>query len=287
MLAALTGFRAAAQVSVEVTTEQEQFLPGEALPVAVKITNRSGQQVNLGASPDWLTFNVESSENFVVIKNGEVPVLGEFDLESSQLGIKRVDLQPYFVIGKPGRYKIVATLRIKDWSVSTPSPAKYIDVINGADLWSQDFGVPPAPDVTNTAPEVRKFTLVEANYLKSQLRLYVRVTDAADAQVYKVAPLGTLVSFSHPEAQVDRTSRLHVLWQSGAQSFSYCVISAGGIVVQREIYDYFNSRPRLEVNGQGEVHVVGGVRRTQPTDYPAVKLPSELPSPSGVTAKPQ
>ena len=131
--------------------------------MAVKIINRSGQAVHLGSTPDWLTFNVESSEGLVVTKNGEVPVLGEFDLESSQLGIKRADLQPYFVVGKPGRYKIIATLRIKDWSLSVPSPAKYIDVINGVDLWAQDFGVPPVPDATNAAPEVRKYTLVEAN----------------------------------------------------------------------------------------------------------------------------
>ena len=278
VLTVLACFRATAQVSLDVTTEQEQFLPGEALPVAVRIVNRSGQPVHLGSTPDWLNFNVESSEGLVVTKKGEVPVLGDFDLESSQLGIKRADLQPYFVIGKPGRYKIVATLRIKDWSVSMPSPAKYIDVINGVDLWTQDFGVPPAPDATNSAPEVRNYTFVQANYLREQLRLYVRVSDPSEALVFKVAPLGTLVSFSHPEARVDRQSRLHVLWQAGSKAFSYCVISAGGIVQQREVYDYFTTRPRLTVTPNGEIAVSGGTRRAAPTEYPAVKSPAELPS---------
>jgi hypothetical protein len=282
ILAALVFSRAAAQVSVEVTMDQDQFLPGEALPVAVKITNRSGQPIHLGATPDWLTFNVESSDSFVVTKMAEVPVLGEFDLESSQLGIKRVDLQPYFIVNKPGRYKIIATLRIKDWSVSMPSPAKFFDVINGADLWTQDFGLPPAPGVTNSPPEVRKYTLVEANYLRTQLRLYVRVTDPADAQVFKVAPLGTLVSFSHPEAQVDRLSRLHVLWQGGAQAFSYCVISADGTILSQEVYDYFTTRPRLDVNASGDIVVAGGTKRLQAADYPAVKSPVELPPASAV-----
>ena len=37
-----------AQVTVELTQEQDQFLPAEAMPVAVRITNRSGQNLRLG-----------------------------------------------------------------------------------------------------------------------------------------------------------------------------------------------------------------------------------------------
>src|ERR1019366_10553485 len=103
-LAVLACFRASAQVDVELSLNQNYFLPSEAVPLAVKITNRSGQQLHLGADADWLTFNVESSDGFVVIKNADVPVQGEFDLETSQLAIKRVDLQPYFAMTKPGRY---------------------------------------------------------------------------------------------------------------------------------------------------------------------------------------
>jgi len=52
-LALLTFFRASAQVSVEVATEQDQFLPSETVPVAVRITNRSGQLLHLGADAMW------------------------------------------------------------------------------------------------------------------------------------------------------------------------------------------------------------------------------------------
>src|ERR1039457_3530701 len=217
--------RASAQVSVELGLDQEQFLPNEAERLAVKITNRSGQPVHLGADASWLTFSVESQEGFVVIRNGEGPVVDEFDLESSQMATKRVDLQPYFVMGKPGRYKVTATVRIKEWALTINSPPKRFDIINGAELWTQDFGVMVA---TNTAPEPRKYTLVEANYLREQLRLYVQVSNGDGSHVFKVAALGPLVSFSAPEAQVDRVSNLHVLWQSGAQSFNSMIVSPGG-----------------------------------------------------------
>ena len=120
-LALAAGFRAAAQVSVDLALDQDQFLPNESVRLAVKITNRSGQPLHLGADPDWLTFSVESADGFVVVKNGEVPVVEPFDLESSQMATKHVDLQPYFPMGRPGRYKVTATMRIKAWSLTVTS----------------------------------------------------------------------------------------------------------------------------------------------------------------------
>jgi hypothetical protein len=254
--------------------DQEQFLPCESVPVAVKITNRSGQPLHLGSEPDWLTFSVEAAEGFVVIKNAEVPVTGEFDLESAQVATKRVDLQPYFAMTKPGRYRVIATLRIKDWSSHVTSPAKSFDVISGAKLWAQDFGVPAEP---GQLPEARKYTLEQANYLKEQLRLYVQVSDVAEVRVYKVTMLGPMVSFGRPEEMVDRLSQLHVLWQTGGQSFSYALVYPNGTVGQQETYDNFLSRPRLTVDDDGNVAVSGGTRRMKPSEYPEVKSPAELP----------
>jgi hypothetical protein len=278
----LTLVSAPAQVSVEVVLDQEQFLPSESVPVAVRITNRSGQTLHFGADANWLTFSVESADSFVVIKNSEVPVTGEFDLDSSQMAIKRVDLAPYFVLSQPGHYRIVATLRIKQWNTEVASPPKGFDVINGAKLWSQDFGLPAPAGVTNQAPEVRRYSLIEANYLKSQLRLYVQVSDESESRVFKVSAVGRLVSFSQPEAKLDRLSNLHVLYQSGAQAFTYSVVNPNGDILQREMYDYANSRPRLTVNDNGDIAVVGGVRRVKPVEIPQVKPPNEVP----VQAKP-
>ncbi len=274
LLAALFASRAAAQVTVDLSLDQDQFLPSEMLILTVKITNRSGQQLHLGEDPAWLTFNVESTDGFLVIKNGEVPVVGPFDLESAQMAIKRVDLEPYFQMTKQGHYKVTATLRIKDWSAQMASPPKMFDIINGAKLWAQDFGV---PNGTNRAPDARKYTLEQANYLAEQLRLYVQVSDPLEAVVYKVTALGPMVSFSHTEAQVDRFSRLKVLWQTGAQTFSYSVVNPDGTVAEQETYDNLTSRPRLVLNGDGDVVVLGGTRRLKPSEYPAVRSPNELP----------
>jgi hypothetical protein len=276
-VALLTFFSASAQVTVEVTQDQDQFLPNEAMPVAVRITNRSGQPLHLGASPDWLTFDVESDDGFIVVKNADVPVMGEFDVGSSQVATKRVDLKSYFGMTRPGRYRIIATLRIKDWGAEMPSPPKYFDVISGAKLWSQNFGVPAAAGMTNAAPEFRKYTLEKANYLRTQLELYVEVSDATEGHVFNVIPIGKAVSFSDPDTQLDRYSNLHVLWQSGASFFTYAVVNPNGELVKQEIYDYVTARPRLVMADDGSVSVVGGVRRVT-EEMPMVKSPDELPA---------
>jgi hypothetical protein len=276
-LAWLSIFSAPAQLAVEVTQDQDQFLPNEALPVAVRITNRSGQPLHLGADANWLTFDVESDDGFIVVKNGDVPVTGEFDLGSSQVATKRVDLKPYFGLARPGRYRVIATLRIKDWSAEMPSPPKYFDVISGAKLWSQDFGVPAPAGATNGVPEVRKYTLEKANYLRTQLQLYVQVSDSTEARVYNVVAIGKAVSFSDPETQLDRYSNLHVLWQSGASYFTYAIVNPNGQVVKQEVYDYVTARPRLNMTDDGTLSVIGGVRRIKPEEMPMVKAPDELP----------
>src|SRR5256885_12627504 len=93
---------ASAQVSVEVTQEQQQFLSGESLKVAVRITNLSGQDLQLGADEDWLRFAVESRDGIVVPKLGEALVAGAFVLPSSKVAIKPVDLAPHFALLQSG-----------------------------------------------------------------------------------------------------------------------------------------------------------------------------------------
>ncbi len=262
---------AAAQVTVEVTQEQDQFLPGETMMTAVRITNRSGQSLQLGDDEDWLTFAVQGEASEVVAKKAEVPVLGEFTLESSKVATKRVDLAPYFAMTHSGRYTITATVRIKQWNRSITSEPRRLNIIEGAKLWEQEFGVPIPDGAPGAPPEVRRYVLQQANYLKTQLRLYVRVTDAGGARTFRVLPIGPMVSFARPEPQVDKFSNLHLLYQEGAHSFSYTVINPQGEIIARRTYDYVDKRPRLEPDMSGKILVTGGVRRPAPTDVPPSK----------------
>lgn len=258
-----------AQVTAEISMEQEFFLVGEKIPVAVRITNRSGQTLHLGQEEDWLTFAVESRAAYLAEKNGEVPVDGEFELESGKTAIRRVDLAPYFALNKVGRYQITANVRIKQWDTAVATKPKAIEIINGAKIWAQDFGMPPAAGVTNQAPEVRRYSLEQANYLHGKLRLYLRLTDVDGSHVFKVVPIGGMVSFSNPETQIDNSNRLHVLYQFGARSYLYSVITPEGDIIQQQTYDIARNRPRLFSDEKGSFVVNGGERRINDNDIPA------------------
>jgi len=275
---------ACAQVTVEVALDQEQFLPNEALAVAVRITNLSGQSLQLGADAAWLTFSVESSENRVILKTGEVPVAGEFKLDSAKRAIKRVDVSPYFNLTQPGHYTLTATVKLKEWNQQITSPPKPLDIIAGTQLWEQEFGVPGQSAQGARTPEIRKYTLQQANYLRKQLMLYFRLTDPA-GRLNKVYPIGPMISFGQPEPVVDRASRLHVLYQNGPHSFNYTVFTPDGELVVRQSYD-FTSRPRLRTDTNSVVSVVGGTRRPTSRDLPAPAAGVESPKVPGPAAAP-
>jgi hypothetical protein len=265
---------ACSQVTVEVVTTQDKFLAAESLPVAVKIVNRSGRTLNLGGRPDWLTFTVEGRDGFVTEKTGDVPVLGEFQLKTGEVATRRVDLAPYFLLTRSGGYQIEATVLLPELGGQATSKAKDIDVIEGATIWSQEFGVPPAPGATNQQLEVRRYALLKASYLRSELRLYFRVTDEADKKIIKVFPIGPMVSFSEPRVQLDGSNNMHLIYQSGRVACLYVMITPDGEILRRETYDYTGSRPRLAADESGNIKIVGGVRRPMDTDVPAPAQPA-------------
>lgn len=268
-------------VTVEVKLDQDQFLPGEMMPVTVRVINNSGQTLHLGADESWLQFNVDSEDNsFPVPRKSQPPVVGAFDLGSSEVATKRVDIAPYFSMKQVGRYRLTATVHINEWGTDISSPPKEFDVIEGSEIWSRDFGVPLPAGVTNRPPEIRKYILEQANYLQQQLRMYVMVTDQTKTRFFKVQAIGPMVSFSQPEAQLDSQSNLHVLYQCGAQSFIYSVVTPDGDIVQQDTYDMFDTRPRLSMDSNGNIVVAGGVRRMKPGELPDVKMPNQIPAPA-------
>ena len=260
--------RLSAQVTVEVLTDQDEFLPGEAIPVVTRITNRSGQTLTFGRDQGWLKFSIQGHEGYVAM-NGEAPVTGEFTLQSSERANVRVNIAPYFQLTKTGHYLVTAAVTVPEWKRQISSSPKAFDVIQGARLWEQEFGVPKAPGDTNAVPEMRRYALQQANYLRSRIILYVQVTDTA-GKINKVLPVGPMISFGQPEPQVDKMSNLHVLYQNGPRMFSYVVVNPDGELIKRQTYD-FTTRPRITADADGNLTVVGGTRRITHDDVPPPK----------------
>ncbi len=271
-----------AQVEVQVKLDQNQFLPGEAMPAAVRIINHSGQTLHFGKEK-WLTFAVEARDGFIVLKNGEAPIAHDFDLESSRVATVRVDLGPYFNISQTGNYSVTATANIDQLNMELTSTPRKFEVIHGTKIWEQEFGVPQASTAGHQELEVRKYILQQANYLK-HMKLYLRVADADDSRAIRVFPIGPMISFSRPQTQLDKLSNLHLLYQDGSRSFNYSVINPEGEVLVRQTHRYTDSPPRLRADDAGNVFVVGGMRQWADSDVPArttaASVGGDLPPPT-------
>jgi len=258
-----------AQVAVELQLEQEQYLANESLVVVTRVVNSSGQALRIGTEPGWLVFNIFDNDNRPLRPVEPVPLVEAFTLDSSKVARLTVDLMPFYDLTRVGRYTLSVTLHVPQLGQSFAAAPVKFDIINGARLWEREFGVP-----SQGVPEVRKYALLQANQMK-QLRLYLRITNPAETRVFKVMPLGPLVSFSKPETQLDSLCNLHVLCQVGAKRFFYHCVDPDGVILLRQTYEYSeSSRPVLRMSDEKGVYVHGGRRVVVMSDIPP---PPELP----------
>ena len=83
------------------------------------------------------------------------------------------------------------------------------------------------------------------------MKLYVRLTDASGSRTLRLVPLGLYFAFSEPDVKLDRFNNLHVLHQTDAKKFTYCVIDTLGQILERQTYQYTNERPFLRADADG------------------------------------
>jgi hypothetical protein len=280
MLAGLAVTNAAPSgVSVEVDLDQSQYLPGEDLTVAVRITNLSGQEIELGNDNQWLTFYIQGEAGYIVPRTAELSITGPFSVQSAKVATRRINITPGFNFTRPGRYRVTATVNLPQWKQQVSSRPATFMILTGVHLAAVpelEFGVPPKTGEANQVPEIRKYLLEKATF-QHELKLYLRITDSTGNKTLHVFPIDRMVSFSSPEAQIDGYSDLHVLHQTGARSFNYSVINPDGEVVLRQTYQYTATRPTLRKNDDGKVYVGGGIRMISKHDFPPAT--ASIPAP--------
>ena len=258
------------QVMVQLELDQEQYIAKEPIVVAVRIVNRSGLTLHLGAQQDWLSFDVEAVNGDFVPRIGVAPVVREFDLPNAARGTRWVDIAPYFDLRNVGRYRVIATVRLRQLNQQIVSKPAYFNLISGAIIWEQPFGWQPVIDGRPRAVLFRRYALVNVMDGK-HVMLYARLADRDGNEVFRVRRLGRLLTFSRPAARIDQKSQLHILWQTGAKVFSYVVLDPQLELVIRQSHQYTDTRPHLRVLPDGQIKVVGGARIAKPSDYPPRK----------------
>lgn len=283
LLASFLGVQA--QVKVNLEMDQDQFLPSEALLLGIRIQNQSGQPLTFAEDLDWVKLMVETYTGKAITQSTDLPAMEPFTVESSQVATKVIDLAPYFDLTLPGRFRVAVMVKIKPWDKEVASTVKTFEIVKGFKLWDQDFGMPIDKNSPAREPEVRKYTLLKATYLK-QFRLYAQISDAISGRAHKVFAINPMVSFSKPEVQIDRECNLHVLCQSGARCYTYSKVTPDGTILLRQIHGIAATRPVLRPDGEGGIRLLGGARQPSPDDLPAPSETIVEPSAEQSTAPP-
>jgi hypothetical protein len=251
-----------AQVNVEIVLDDQQFLRGEPVTGRVKISNFSGQALRVGEDPEWLAFLVTGTDGKALRALEAMPPVKPFTIGSAQTVALRMDLAPYYDLQTAGRFGVTARMKFAQLEKEfTTEPGKF-DIISGVKVWTAEVGVPG-----RTPPVVRKFALQQAAFFK-ETRLYARVTEADEADLVRVVALGALPSAGRPEAAVDNSSQMHVIFQAGQKKFTYALITPEGDLIIRQTYEITGTRPRLRAEDDGRIVVSGGARKISASDLP-------------------
>jgi len=274
-----------------VSLEQSELLPDEKMDLKLTIQNRSGQDLLLGTVSDWLTFTVLGEKDRVVplLRDDHKYTAGETNVPAGLFASSDFDLTPYFDFRQPGRYTIKATIKIPQWGQEVTVTPVSFTIVNGirlANMPDLEVGVPPAvakaaeyelmnmtdmepgvPFSSNHPPVIRKYFL-ERSDVKGDMKLFVRLTDATGNRTARLVPIGPFFGFTQPDVMLDRAMDLHVLHQTGSQTFTYCVVDTLGQILQRETYQYTEQRPVLRHDEAGGVVVAGGKRVVTASDLP-------------------
>ena len=104
------------------------------------------------------------------------------------------------------------------------------------------------------------------------------LTYAADDRTLRLIPIGSFFPYSQPDVKLDRFNNLHVLHQTDAKAFTYCVIDTQGMIVERQTYQYVDRRPVLREVSGGGVDVAGGARVLSTNDLPPNQPAALAPS---------
>lgn len=268
-------------VVVDIVSQQNEFLPNEQMMIGVRIANTSGRELHFGRDNDWLSIEVKSLDERRVDVVKEMPVTGEFTVESPMRLVKLFDIAPYFDMTRSGRYFITARVRIREggWRQEVSSSATPVDIVRGLTVWEGTFGVGGKSGLDG-APEVRKYTLQKVNLFNNKMKLYLRLTSLDEYKVFGVVPIDFMTSFSKKEAKMDKYNNLHVLLQTQravARDWNYSVFGDDGRLILRRTYNADETQPYLKPDKEGLVRVVGGRRRISKSDFPVIEETSRAP----------
>lgn len=247
------------QVQVDLKFRRLQYIAYEPLLATVAITNRAGRDIDLrnADGQEWFGFEVTRNEGESVggAKSAEMPPL---HVGMGETVTQKINLTPLFPMEDFGNYHVRAHVYFADLGRYYYSPARVVEVTSARPIWKQSVGV---PDASSESGRTRTYSLM-TNRFSDHTSLYVRVEDEGRGMVYATYPLGRIISFDEPHAEIDRANKLHVLYCSAPRTWAYAKVGLNGELLAHSTLLETTTRPHFRRSDNGEVVLAGGATET-------------------------
>ncbi len=271
---------AQAQIQVELKFRRVQYVAYEPVIANVQITNLAGRDIDLrdDAGLRWFGFEVTANEGRMlapITQNFEMPLR----IKAGESVTRKINLTPLFPVHDLGPYHVRANVFFADLNKFFYSQSKVFQVGDARPIWQRTVGV---PDDVAGAGGVRTYSLL-SNRFPDHTKLYVRVEDKSTGAVYSTYPLGRVIAYDEPQAELDRANQLHVLHCAAPRTWAYSQVGLNGQLLATQTFMETKTRPRLRPTANGAVAVRGGMLEApaaQQAQNPAAKLsarPANLP----------
>lgn len=244
-----------AQLGVSIRMTQSQYLAGEPVLVAVTLTNHTGSDIILAnqGRRSWIDMVVKRANGEPASSLGR-PNYGGVKIPSGQSMAKTIDIATLYNLREQGSYSISAIVSAAGLDSSGfISNRLLFSIANVRADWSQKVGVPGQPGKTHEF-RVMNFT----NERKSLL--YTQVVDGKTGVSLQTLCLGEALLFRKPQAAVDRTQTLNVLYLATPEFYIHARVDVNGRFLGRELHKRgANGDPRLVTFADGSVKVAGSI----------------------------
>lgn len=261
---------AVAQIQVDLKFTRLQYIAYEPVVANITITNLAGRDVDLRNEngQGWFGFEVTGDEgrSIAPISNIQTEPL---NVAAGQRVTRKINLTPLFGVHDFGTYHVRAHIYFADLNKFFYSQSKVFEISDARPIWQKTVGI---PEGTSARGNARTYSLM-TNRFPDHTSLYVRVEDKDSGMVYSTFSLGQIIAFDQPQAELDQSNELHILYCAAPRSWGYARVGLNGELLSRASFSETKTRPRLVHSDYGVVKVAGGLMETPVTQAARATAP--------------
>jgi hypothetical protein len=248
------------QIQVELKFKRLQYIAYEPVVATLGIINLAGRDVDLhdAEGQPWFGLEITGSEGQPIAPVSTDKKQAPLKIEAGKKVTQRINLTPLYAVHDLGVYHVRAHIYFADLSKFFYSQTKVFEVTEARPIWQRTVGMPDGAVGPGSA---RTYSLL-TNRLPDHTSLYVRVEDKDSGIVYATYSLGRVIAFDEPQAELDRSNQLHILYCAAPRSWGYSRVGLNGELIARSSFIETKTRPRLFHATDGTVAVRGGMLET-------------------------